>query len=384
MARIAVESYMVRYPLGGMMSWVLQYVVGFHRLGHDVYFVERSEYPNECFDPERGEMSDDCSYGLRAVEAALARFGLKNKCCFVDARGRYHGLSRRRVEAVLKHTDVFVQMAPRAAWLEEAADAGVRVLIDGDPGFRQIWMDESRDPLDPLRRRDGYDFYFTTGRNVGSPESSAPTAGVDWRPVFHPVVVGLFDQVGAPPDGPFTTVMNWRSYAPVCNEGAAYGQKDVEFAKFLELPRLTSTALEVAVAGNGVPIDRLRLAGWRLRDAHAVTASFDSFRRYIQTSRGEFSVCKHGYVATRSAWFSDRSSAYLASGRPVVLQETGFSAHLPCGEGLFAVRTPDEAALAIEEVSADYKRHANAARDIALEYLDAPKVLGRLLDEIGV
>jgi hypothetical protein len=142
--------------------------------------------------------------------------------------------------------------------------------------------------------------------------------------------------------------------------------------------------LEIAVSGKSIPTAQLREAGWRLRNAHEVTISFDSYAEYIRTSKGEFSVCKNVFVATNSGWFSDRSAAYLASSRPVVLQDTGFSEHLPCGRGLFAVRTADEAAAALEEIHGNYECHAKWARDIAVECLDAPKVLGRFLHEFGI
>jgi hypothetical protein len=178
--------------------------------------------------------------------------------------------------------------------------------------------------------------------------------------------------------------MNWQSYGPVTYNGQVYGHKDVEFEKFIDLPQQTAVPLEAAVSGNQTPRERLRRAGWRLRDAHAVTASFDSFRDYLAASRGEFGVCKNGFVATHSGWFSDRSAAYLANGRPVVLQETGFSAHLPCGRGLFAVQTADEAAAALEAIRGDYDRHARWARDVATEHLEASRVLGLFLSELGV
>jgi len=142
--------------------------------------------------------------------------------------------------------------------------------------------------------------------------------------------------------------------------------------------------LEVAVAGHSVPMQQLKTAKWRIRDAHKVTVSVDSYRAYILASKGEFSACKHVCVATNSGWWSDRSAAYLASGRPVVMQETGFSRHLPCGRGLFAVSTLDEAATAIDEINGDYERHAKWARDIANEYLDSQKVLGKFLRELGI
>src|SRR5262249_37792290 len=207
--------------------------------------------------------------------------------------------------------------------------------------------------------------------NIGRAGSTAPTAGKTWRPVFNPVVVDLFQGPPAPRDAPFTTVMNWQAHQPLSFQGTTYGQKDVEFQKFLDLPRSTTARLEVAVAGR-VPREKLRACGWLVRSAHDVTDSFDSYRDYILASRGEFSVAKHVYVATNSGWFSDRSAVYLAGGRPVVLEETGFSEHLPCGRGLFSVRSIDEAAAALEEINGNYDRHCTLAREPACEHPDAP------------
>ena len=160
----------------------------------------------------------------------------------------------------------------------------------------------------------------------------------------------------APPaEAPFTTVMNWQSHAPLEFEGEVYGQKDVEFEKFMDLPTRTGATLEISVAGARAPRERLARSGWRVRDAHEVTASYDSYVQYIHASRCEFSVCKNVFVATNSGWTSDRSAAYLSSGRPVVVQDTGFSAHIPCGEGLFAIRTVEEAASAIEAINSQLR-----------------------------
>jgi glycosyltransferase involved in cell wall biosynthesis len=178
--------------------------------------------------------------------------------------------------------------------------------------------------------------------------------------------------------------MNWRSHAPVHYRGRAYGQKDREFAKFIDVPRATEAPLELAVSGNDVPHDRLAAAGWRLRTGSETTRSVAAFYDYLRASRGELGVCKEVFVYLRTGWFSDRSAAYLACGRPVVLQDTGFGNHLPSGEGLFAVETADDAAAAIEEINRDYPRHARRAREIATEFLDAPKVLTNLLNELGV
>lgn len=381
MARIVVGSWMVRYPLGGNLSWTLQWLVGLHQLGNEIYLVEKSGYSDSCYDPVKNLMSDDCSYGATTVSALLARFGLENRWCFVDGRQDYHGLSRVRVEEVFKSADLFLDIGTHGAWLSEAANTGLRVVVDGEPGFRQMKMEMSLGTGEVLP---SYDFYYSNGANVGTVKCTAPTAGKQWRPLFNPVVVNLFPHQAVNINAPFTTVMHWQAHEPLEFNGKTYGQKDVEFRKFISLPNLTSTPLEIAVSGKNIPTEQLKDSGWRVQNGSCVTVSFDSFKEYIGTSKGEFSVCKNVFVTTNSGWFSDRSAAYLASGRPVVLQDSGFSDHLPCGRGLFAVRTVDEAAAAINEINRDYERHSKWAREIAIEYLDAPKLLGKFLRELGI
>jgi hypothetical protein len=373
---------MVRYPMGGILSWTLQWLVGFQRLGHEVFLVEKSIFPCECWDPARGVMTDDCRYGVTTVNELLSRFGLARRWCFVDVEQTYYGLSQLEIGKVFQSADLFVDIGAHGAWLAEAASSGRRVLVDGEPGYTQVRMVQSLPTAEakPL----GYDYYYSNGANIGTSHSSAPSAGQRWRGVFNPVNIDLFENGPPPPDGAFTTVMNWQAHLPIKYEGNVYGQKDVEFAKFMDLPRRTAVPLEVAVSGKKLPLNRLRESGWRVRDAHEVTKSFDVYRSYVQASRGEFSVCKNVFVATNSGWFSDRSAAYLASGRPVVLEETGFSRHLPCGRGLMAVRTATEAAVALEEIEGNYERHSGWAKEVAREHLDASVVLKRFLDEIGI
>jgi hypothetical protein len=382
MARIILDSYMVRYPLGGMMSWVIQYLVGFKQLGHDVYFVEKATHANACYDPIQMVMTDDCTSGLRTVSRVLKDLGLEGHWCFVDAAGRYHGLSRIEIQAIFKSADLFVDIGPHGAWLEEATAAALRVLVDGEPGFTQMkWEDQLSSGQQQLH----YDYYYSTGRNIGTDKSMAPTTGIQWRPLFHPVVIDLFDDVPADPSAPFTTVMNWQSHAPIEFNGSTYGQKDLEFIKFMDLPTRVGTPLEISLSRCPKEMmERFSGLGWRIRRGQDVTISLDTFHDYIRASQGEFSVCKNVFVATHSGWFSDRSAAYLASGRPVVMQETGFSDHLPCGRGLFAVLRVDEAAAAIESIRGDYERHSKWAREIAAEYLDAQQVLGRFLCGLGL
>jgi hypothetical protein len=378
MARIIVGSYVVRFPLGGYLSWALQWIVGFQRLGHEVYFVEKSGWPNSCYDPARDVMTDDCTIGLRTLVEHLAPFQLQDRWCYVDARGDYHGLSRAAIEGVFASADLFVDMGTHGTWLNEASRAQARVLVDGDPGYTQMRALSHDEDLG------AYDHYYSVGRNLGTAGCTVPTMGLKWRPIFDPVVVDLFPVRPVPAGAPFTTVMAWQSYPSVVYNGTTYGAKAAEFEKFIDLPSRTTVPLALAVGGSRVPGERLASAGWRLENPLETTRSAATFRDFIAASRGEFSVNKNFYVATNSGFFSDRSAAYLASGRPVVMQDTGFSAHLPCGCGLFAVRTVDEAAAAIELVRGDYERQSRGAREIARTCLDSSVVLRAFLTELGV
>jgi hypothetical protein len=365
-----------------MMSWVLQYILGLQRLGHEVVFVERSTHENACYDPGKMQMSDDCRQGIRVMAEILERFGLGKCWCFVDIHGEHFGLSQEAVREAFRSADLFIDLGPHGAWVEAAAHVPTRVLIDGEPGYTQMQWENARaagkQPLD-------FDYYYTTGQNIGTEASSSPTAGLRWRHVFHPVVTDLFEVTDARKGSPFTTVMNWVSHQEISFEGKTYFQKDKEFEKFVALPSLVKSPLELGLSRAPRDVQqRLVEAGWQLIDGQEATISLDRFYEHIRRSRGEFSVCKNVFVATNSGWFADRSAAYLASGRPVVMQDTGFSAHLPCGEGLFAVRTVAEAAEAIKEIQHSYARQSKAAREIAEQYLDARVVLGRFLAEVGV
>lgn len=370
---------MVRYPLGGMMSWTLQWLVGLRDMGHEVVFVEKSAYEHSCYDPVTKQSGDDYSYGLQTTTDLLKRFGLTDGWCYVDFSGRYHGMSRVEIEDRFRSADLYIDLGTQGAWQDEAAASSIRVLVDGEPGHTQILFESGN-----TGRRDDYDFFFSNGANVGTPHSDAPTAGKIWRPVFNPVVTRLFPVEPPPPEARFSTVMNWQSHKPCTYRGRTFGQKDVEFSQFMELPRRISAGMELAVSGSNTPRAEIEAAGWQIRDAQEVTMTYDAYRDYIHSCRGEFSVCKNVFVALNTGWFSDRSAAYLASGRPVVLQDTGFGRHLPVGEGLFAVRDIDEASAAIAEIEANFDHHSSKAREIACEHLEAETVLHRFLNEVGL
>lgn len=381
MARIIVGSWMVRYPLGGNLSWTLQYLVALKNLGHDVYMVEKYAYDDSCYDLRRQVMSNDCSYGIMVVSELLSRFGLKDRWCFVQKGDIYHGLSRRKVAALFQTADLYIDIGAHNCWAEESL-ATVRVFIDVDPAFTQIkWYNGLLENI-PLPV---YDYYYTIGMNVGTKGNAIPTNNIQWRYIYNPVNTQLFGRSIAAKNASYSTIMNWQSYECISYEGVSYGQKDLEFEKFISLPQLVDTTLEIAVHGlNSTKAKIIQNHGWAVNAAQKVTASYDSFCQYLACSKGEFSVCKNVYVATSSGWFSDKSAAYMASGKPVVVQDTGFNKHLPVGEGLFAVRNPTEAQGAILEIERNYSFHAQKAWEIAHEYFEASKVLKRFLGELGI
>ena len=178
--------------------------------------------------------------------------------------------------------------------------------------------------------------------------------------------------------------MKWQSHKHVEFNGLKYGQKETEFARFIDLPRRTTARLEIAVSGSNVPREELRRHGWSVVNADDISRSLNSYQEYLRASKGEFAVAKHVFVATNSGWFGHQQGYYLASGRPVVLDETGFSAHLPVGGGLFAVRSVEEAVQALDEINRDFDRHSRIARNIAAEFLDAPRVLTSFLADFGI
>jgi hypothetical protein len=233
----------------------------------------------------------------------------------------------------------------------------------------------------------GHTHYATVGQRIGEPESRIPDCGKTWIHLLPPVALDFWPVVAPPARERFTTVANWRSYGSIEHDGTFFGQKAHSFREYVDLPTLTDVRLEVALAispGDRADSERLQRAGWKVLAANRVASTPHAYQRFIQRSTAEIGFAKSGYVAGRAGWFSDRSAAYLASGRPVVAQDTGLDPHLSDGFGLLAFADPSEAAAGIERVRRDYARHAAAARRFAEEHLDAKKVLTQLLRQLGM
>ena len=375
--RILVLGYLVRGPIGGLAWHHLQYLLGLERLGHDVYFLEDSDDYPACYDPSRAITSEDPSYGLSFAARALERLGLKERWAYHDAHtGTWHGPLGERMRAIAASADLLLNisgMNPLRRWLENVP---ARVLIDTDPAFTQI-----RHLCDPSQRAraEQHTAFFSFAGNIGSPGCDVPDDGLPWRPTRQPVVLEAWPVTPAPARGPFTTVMQWESYPAREHAGRRYGMKSDSFAPYLDLPRRTGVSLELAV--GAAPRALLEANGWRLRDALEVTSDPWTYQAYLRSSSAELGIAKHGYVASRSGWFSERSACYLASGRPVLAQDTGFSEWLPTGSGLLRFGSCEEALAGVEELAARLPDHARAAREVAASHFDAARVLEELVEQ---
>jgi hypothetical protein len=377
--RVIVSGLIAQYPLGGVAWDYVQYAAGLQRLGHDVfYFEDTGQWP---FNPLEGGVSKGCEFNVRYLKNVMERFGLKDRWAYrFPWESRWFGLPEEERTDILRTADLLINVSGTLDRPEEYRQIPLLVYIDSDPVFTQIKLAKGQPGL--KRLLDLHDVHFSFGETV---HERWPADPVDWIPTRQPVLLEEWFTEQSPREV-FTTVMNWTSYKPIEHEGRKYGQKDVEFMKFIDLPSTVDQVLEIAVnAGkiHSTPNDLLSHRGWQVVDPDVVCPDVDSYRNYITRSAAEWSVAKNGYVEGTPGWFSCRSACYLAAGRPVVVQDTSFGKILPTGEGLLSFRTVEEAAEGIRKVAADYGRHARAARDIASAYFDARSVLERMLERAG-
>jgi len=258
----------------------------------------------------------------------------------------------------------------------------VRVFLDLDPAFVQIWHANYGIDMGFAR----HTHFVTVGQNIGRPECPVPTCGVTWIPTFQPIDLTQWQPSDPMPHRAFTTIANWRGYGSVEHQGVFYGQKAHSLRQFIDLPKRTDEQFLLALSihpDEVKDLDALAKNGWRLIDPAVVARTSDDYRNFVAGSKGELGIAKAGYVASRCGWFSDRSAAYLACGRPVIAQDTGFARVLPTGSGLFAFSSADDVLAAIEAINGDYAKHRRAARELAEEVFDSAKVLTRLLHSVG-
>lgn len=381
--RIIVTGLVGQYPFGGVIWDYLHYLLGFQSLGHEVLYLEDSgAWP---YDPEAGTITADCSFALKSLQKIFADFGLAESWVYRNgADGKFYGAGEKVARDWLRQGDLLVNVSS-AGWLRDYdLRVGHRMFIDGDPMFCQIGLLDGSNPAYAGRVRDHHS-HFTFGLSVGQPSCPVPVDGISWKPTLQPVALQHWPVTPASPSAPWTTVMNWASYRPKIWQGQTYGQKDLAFAHFRNLPAHTTTPLRLAM-GLGVdgkrPGEELRRLGWDLVEPQEVVPDHTSYRAFLTASRGEWSLAKQGYVAAKTGWFSCRTACYLAAGRPAVVQETGWTQHLPSQAGVLSFQTLAEAAEGLARVEKDYSAHAQAARKMAEEFFEAKKVCRDLLRAI--
>lgn len=386
---ISIAGSIAQRPGNGGHTWVfLQYVLGLRRLGWDVLLLDRLE-PSMCLDDAGRRCPPAVSRNRRYFDAVMGRFGLAEASSLLlteDGGGRasasLSGLSRDEVLRRVRDAELLINVMGFLDDPEVLDAARRRVFLDIDPGFGQMWRELGLADLFA-----GHHDFVTIGRNVGEPGCAIPDCGLSWVTTAQPVVLEHWPVVPGR-GGPFTSVATWRGpFAPIEYRGVTYGLRVHGFRELAPLPRLSDSPFEIAldIDMDDEPDRRLLVDNdWTLVEPRTAAGSPDAYRRYISRSGAEFMVAKDIYVRSNSGWFSDRSTCYLASGRPVVAQDTGLDGNVPTGEGLLAYRTLEEARDAVDRVSRDWDRHARAARRVAEECFDSDRVLGSLLGRLGV
>jgi hypothetical protein len=371
---IVLAGALAQRPGHGGHAWVfLQYLLGFRRLGYEVFFIDWLD----------GDTPAQRTAGLRWLDDVMSGFGLGDCYALIDkTTGAVYGAGRGEVRERLRRTPALLNVMGYLDDDDLLSEPAMRVFLDIDPGFGQMWR--ALGLADPFA---GHDAVVTIGENVGREDCAIPTCGLDWITTPQPVVLDEWCPAGEAGDA-LTSVGSWRGpYGPVEYEGRTYGLRVHEFRRFLELPRRSGARLEVALDIHEAEVDdlaRLRENGWALADPAVVARDPWSYRGYIRASRGELMIAKNMYVRSNSGWFSDRSICYLAAGRPVLAQDTGLRGRYPTGEGLLVFDDLDQAVAGIEAIAGDPHGHGRAAREIAEEHFDARVVLPRLLERLGV
>jgi hypothetical protein len=377
---ILVSGMIAADPCQGGATWaVLQYLLGLQRLGHVVYFVE--PVAEAALQPAGVPLA-------RSVNATYFRqvmndFGFEQTSALLLAgTQRTVGLSYPQLREAAGRADMLINISGMLTDETLINRIPVRVYLDLDPAFNQLW--QAVEGID--MRFAGHTHFVTVGLAIGQPDCRVPTCGLEWITTLQPVVLAQWPVATRVEYPALTTIANWRGYGSIRHEGVLYGQKAHSLRPLMALPTLTAEPFMLALAIHPEEVQDLAALkdnGWCLLDPAEVTQTPERYRQFIQGSKAEFGIAKSGYVAARCGWFSDRSVCYLASGRPVLAQDTGFSRFLPAGAGLFAFATADDLLAGIEALRRDYAGQARAARTLAVEYFDSDKVLSRLLEEVG-
>jgi hypothetical protein len=382
--KIIVFGILFFYPLAGVTYQFLHYLIALRRLGYDPYYVEDSA--RWIYDPRLNDISPDVIGNLDMVVPALKQHGFGNRWCF---RGNYEGggcfgLNETQLAELYRDAEAFLNVTGAQEIRDEHRAIKRRIYVESDPFLAQVKVAKGDQGMIDLLA--AHDAHFSFGENLGEPDCSVPIDKFRWLPTRQPVVLELWK--GTPTGGDtYNTITTWHNKGKDIDwqDEKWYWTKDREFEKFLELPRRRpALCFELAATVNDQVKALLGDYGWRQRDSIDISRDADRYRSYIRQARGEFTVARDQYVRPRTGWFSDRTVCYLAAGRPVITQETGFSKFIPSGKGLFGFTTMNDVLKAIDTIESDYAEHCGAARQIAAECFGAEKVVGSLMERVGL
>jgi len=386
--RIIVMGFMGSCPIAGVIWQHVHYIVGLQKLGHDVFYIEDSaRLP---YNPETMEVNNEFDYAAKILNQLATEFDFKRRWAFC---ARYlpgnptAGLPLKRIRELYREADAILNICGTQEFNDDLLTSDRILYVESDPGVEQIKVDQRvKATIKYLRRHHAL---FTFGENVGSDVFPVPTNNLKWHPTRQPVVTELWKTNRRPGSAAvFTSVANWSTSGLKDIEwrGEKYlWSKSREFIRFVAAPKKSREPFELATDIKDAPTRaKFERNGWRFRSPQDLSANYRLYRDYIRRSKGEFTVAKDQYVRLETGWFSDRSGCYLAAGRPVITQETGFTKVFGKHDGLFAFKSLGEIAEAVKEINADYSRHSRGAREIAQEFFEAEKVLRSLLERTGI
>ncbi len=383
---VVVWGMLASFPFGGMTWQVLHYLVGLRRIGFDVWYVEDTD--GEILDPITLWNTPDYSANVRYLAKYMDSLGLSDRWIFRPPGVQDMCLGARDsagLAKLYKEADAVINLCGYHSVRSEHGDISCLIYLQTDPMVDQIKV--ANNDAQKIEQLDAYDYLFTYGENLGAPDCLVPFDRYQWHPTRPPVYLNWwFTDSPLASEAALTTISNWKHWDNDIEwQGEHYyWRKDQEFRRFIDLPTKFHLPLELALEGINAQEEAEMIArGWRIVSARALSDPI-TYCNYISASLGEFTVTKDQYVRPRTGWFSDRSVCYLAAGRPVITQETAFSKFLPTGKGLFAFKTMEDILAAVETIESDYQGNCRAAREIAAEYFAAEKVVGSLMERVGL
>jgi hypothetical protein len=391
--RIIVGGYLGLYPTGGATWDYIQYPLGLHLLGHDVYYFEDTAvYPMYQAD---GDKWDDCSETVRFIKTAMENVRLNDRWAYKDvATMQWFGMSKKAIDEIFETADIFINVSSATYVTEQYLKIPKRVLIDTDPMFTQVefWkmMNGTGGDSHRLGNFLSHNYFFTFGLNVHGDDCAIPHLGLQWHTTKKPICTQLWNKHSAPStEKKFTSILNWVERPPFEYDSQTWGQKNIIFKQFETTPQFFPDATFELIVNTTKNEDaeaamyKLRDLGWSILDPNNCITNMNSYNDFIQQSYAEFSITKETYIKSNSGWFSGRSACYLAAGRPVITQDTTWSNYIPAGKGLFGCNDLESAKQAIIEINADYSLHSKSAKEIAHEYFDSAKILSDILETVN-